>query len=144
MPSLAAIFTSTTYTDTTSNTTGSSFNNAVAPYNCPSALASNTVTCPSHSLSSCVNSSNSQIPLFSQQYCNASNPQSAAAQIKNEQTINSTSWHTSLVNLSALVNTYATTPPDFTQMVSQSSQLQAGITQYQPQLQSGIQAVIIP
>lgn len=61
--------------------------------------------------------------------------------VSEEQTSNSTLWQQSLVNLSVVVSDFAANPIDFSQLVSQSAQLQSSITTYQPQMYSGIQVV---
>ena len=105
-------------------------------------MTSSTVSCPFSDINKCVNASNTQIPIFSSQFCNESFPNSTAQLVSQEQQNNSTMWQQSLVNLSAVVSDLSVNPIDFSQLVAQSSQLQSSITTYQPQMYSGIQMVL--
>jgi hypothetical protein len=64
-------------------------------FNCPTGLASTTVSCPFPDVASCVNSSNLQIPIFSQQYCDDNFSTSASSMIQSEMQ-KTTIWKNSL------------------------------------------------
>lgn len=82
MPTLMGVFTSNQYSLVTGNGSGSLYANSQT-YTCPSSLATNTVTCPFSSTSSCAGGAATQIPTFSQDYCNPSVSTSSSALISN-------------------------------------------------------------
>jgi hypothetical protein len=143
IPTINSIFTSPSFTTVTSNVSNSPFNQAVTQYACPNTLTSSTVSCPFSDINKCVNASNTQMPVFSSQFCNESFTSSTAQLVSKEQQTNSTMWQQSLVSLSVMVADLTVNPIDFTQLVDQSSQLQSSITTYQPQMYSRIQVVIL-
>jgi hypothetical protein len=140
MPTLNSIFQSNQYSQLTSNGTGSLYF-AATTYNCNSGLASTTVDCPFTSSSSCANGSSTQIPMFSQNYCNPNVSTASVSLIQGEENTNTTQWQTSLINLQQSISSATANPISFTNLVSQTSTLSGSIVNLKPGLASGIDAV---
>jgi hypothetical protein len=85
IPTLAGIFTSSSYTAATSNIAGTAYTKAVTTYACPSLLSTSQVPCPYSNVSLCAGGISAQTPIFSEQFCNSTNPQSAAGMVLTEQ-----------------------------------------------------------
>jgi hypothetical protein len=141
MPTLNMYFQSASYAALTSTAPGSLFTLATT-YPCNSGLASTTVACPFSSASSCANNgSSTQTPLFSVNYCNANVSTSSAAMIAGEESTNTTTWKTSLINLNQDIQQATINPVSFSNLVSQTSSLSTTIQNMKPGLSSAIDIV---
>ena len=143
LPDATTKFTSTEYQAVSDSTAGSAYFAAVS-YNCPSALRTTTVNCPFANFFECSGGSATQLPIYSEQFCNSSFEGSASFLILNEQEQNSTTWHDSLVSQNTEILSFGTTPADFSTLLSESQQLQSAITDYKPQLRDSITMVNVP
>lgn len=117
------------------------FTAATTAYACPTTLATQTVACPFSTLSKCPGATATQIPVFSQTFCQSNVATSASAQVQAEQTANSTAWNTNIANLKTLVSSAAQTPVSFTDLTNQAATLSDSILNYKPTLSSTITAV---
>lgn len=141
MPTLNAYFQSAGYTQLTNTAPGSLYALATT-YACNSVLASNTVSCPFSSATSCANGSSTQTPLFSINYCDANVTTSSAALIAGEETANTTAWQTSLIALKQNIQQVTNSPVSFNDLVSQTSTLSNSIQNMKPGLSSAIDLVL--
>lgn len=113
-------FTSTDYQSVASSSSGSKYSEAIATYNCPSALASTTVTCPYANFFQCAGGVQPQTPTFSSQFCNTSASTSAASKVLSEQQSNSTTWHDNIVTLNSVILSFISSPADFSTLMTES------------------------
>ena len=80
MPTLLSVFSSSQYASVIGNGSGSLYASSQT-YACPSGSAASTVACPFGSVSSCAGGTATQVPIFSQDYCNSNVSTSSAALI---------------------------------------------------------------
>jgi len=143
VPTINAMFTGPSFSAATSTLNGSLFVAATAPFSCPTTLANQTVTCPFSNINNCPQNSSSQTPVFSQSYCDSTVSTSAAAQIANEQKVNSTAWQNNLIKLSTILSNTSTTSLTFSPLIDSASSLASSIQNFEPVLNNGINLVLL-
>jgi hypothetical protein len=126
------------FTSVLDTTPTSLYTAATAAYACPTTLATQTVTCPFATLNKCPGATATQIPVFSQSFCQSNVATSASAQVQAEQTANSTAWNTNIGGLKTLVSSAAANPVSFIDLTSQAATLSNSILNYKPTLSSTI------
>jgi hypothetical protein len=82
MPTLNTLFQSSQFSLLAG--ANSSLYTAATTYTCPSSLATTAVSCPFNDPTKCASSSTTQIPVFSQNYCNSNISSSSVSLIQNE------------------------------------------------------------